>query len=188
MQTETVIPIFPLGLVLLPQMFLPLHIFEERYKLMTRLCIEQNKEFGIVYFNGKQFETIGCTARIERIVKRYDDGRMDILTQGEHRFVIRRLIDEKAYLQASVGYFDDEDNRETEELNTLVDVGLELLEEWGRLIGHSTDYSFAANLDIKTISFLIAYNDGFTPVEKQGFLEMTSTRERIIQGVHKYTA
>ena len=47
MHSETTIPIFPLGLVLLPEMSLPLHIFEERYKLMTKVCREQNLEFGI---------------------------------------------------------------------------------------------------------------------------------------------
>ena len=65
----------------------------------------------------------------------------------------------------------------------LVAVGLELLEELDDLMSKRTDYSFASDLDIKTVSFLMAYNDAFTPVEKQGFLEMTSTRERIIQGV-----
>ena len=55
MQPETVIPLFPLGLVLLPQMPLPLHIFEERYKLMIGECIENNTAFGVVYFNGYGF-------------------------------------------------------------------------------------------------------------------------------------
>jgi ATP-dependent Lon protease len=52
MHPEAIIPIFPLGLVMLPEMSLPLHIFEERYKSMTKACIDQQKEFGIVYFSG----------------------------------------------------------------------------------------------------------------------------------------
>ena len=46
------IPLFPLGVVLLPEMLLPLHIFEERYKLMISECIEEDKPFGIVLFDG----------------------------------------------------------------------------------------------------------------------------------------
>ena len=183
MESETTIPLFPLGVVLLPTMILPLHIFEERYKLMINECIGQDKEFGIVYTDDKETWERGCTAKTMKVIKRYDDGRMDILTQGEQRFVIKRLIDDKAYLQASVVYFDDAEEKKTEDLDKLVTVGLELLEELDGLLGKRTDYSFASNLDLKTISFLIAYNDGFTPVEKQGFLEMTSSRERITQSV-----
>ena len=183
MESETTIPLFPLGVVLLPTMILPLHIFEERYKLMISECIVQDKEFGIVYTDDNETREKGCTAKTIKVIKRYDDGRMDILTQGEQRFVIRRLIDDKAYLQASVVYFDDADDRKTEELNKLVGVGLGLLGELDGLVGKSTDYSFTSDFDLKTISFLIAYNDAFTPVEKQGFLEMTSSRKRIIQSV-----
>jgi hypothetical protein len=47
------IPLFPLGLVLLPGMQLQLHIFEERYKLMMSECLSGDKPFGIVQFDGK---------------------------------------------------------------------------------------------------------------------------------------
>ena len=64
MLSETIIPLFPLGLVLLPQMPLPLHIFEERYKLMIGECLESHTVFGVVFFIGSDIETIGCTASI----------------------------------------------------------------------------------------------------------------------------
>ena len=91
MPSTNIIPLFPLGLVLLPQMPLPLHIFEERYKLMIGECLEKKKEFGIVYFNGTDIQAIGCTASIQKVLKRYDDGRLDILTQGENRFEIKEM-------------------------------------------------------------------------------------------------
>ena len=68
--SQNTIPLFPLGLVLMPQMPLPLHIFEERYKLMIGECLAENKEFGIVYFNGTDIQSVGCTASIESILKR----------------------------------------------------------------------------------------------------------------------
>jgi len=183
MQSETTIPLFPLGVVLLPAMVLPLHIFEERYKAMIGECLRQDKEFGIVYADDKETMEKGCTAKTIKVIKRYDDDRMDILTQGEQRFEIKHLIDDKAYLQASVVYFNDAEEKKTEDLDKLVSAGLELLKELAHLMGKSTDYSLAPNLDFETISFLIAYNDGFIPSEKQRFLEMTSTRERITQSV-----
>ena len=185
MQFETVIPIFPLGLVLLPQMSLPLHIFEERYKLMTRTCIEQHKEFGIVYFNGKDFETIGCTARIEKILKRYDDGRLDIMTRGAKRFAIKELLDEKPYLQAKIDYFDDqpkgEENREA--LQKLADRGIQLLKKINPLTQQYNEDQFTNQPDGKSVSFLMAACDGFSLQEKQRFLEMTSTAQRLRKAV-----
>ena len=86
MQSRITIPLFPLGLVLLPQMPLPLHIFEERYKLMIGECLEKNEEFGIVYFNGTDIQAIGCTASIQRVLKRYDDGRAGYLDPGGESF------------------------------------------------------------------------------------------------------
>ena len=185
MQFETVIPIFPLGLVLLPQMSLPLHIFEERYKLMTRTCMEQHKEFGIVYFNGKDFETIGCTARIEKILKRYDDGRLDIMTRGAKRFAIKELLDEKPYLQAKIDYFDDqpkgEENREA--LQKLADRGIQLLKKINPLTQQYNEDQFTNQPDGKSVSFLMAACDGFSLQEKQRFLEMTSTVQRLRKAV-----
>ena len=108
MQSETTIPIFPLGLVLMPRITLPLHIFEERYKLMIADCLKEDKEFGIVYYNATDIQTAGCTAKILKIIERYDDGRLDILTRGQQRFRIKEILDRKAYLEARITYFDDE--------------------------------------------------------------------------------
>jgi len=67
---------------------LPLHIFEERYKLMIAECMERHAAFGIVFFNGSDIQTTGCTASILKVLKRYHDGRLDILTHGEKRLVL----------------------------------------------------------------------------------------------------
>jgi Lon protease-like protein len=181
MAPETTIPLFPLGLVLLPAMVLPLHIFEERYTLMIGECLEQNTEFGIVYSDQKEIRKKGCTAKIVKVLRRYDDGRMDILTRGVKRFLIEEIFDEKPYLQARVAYFDDAVEEKSEELATLVNDGIELLQELDSLTGKRTDYNSVSKLDPKIISFLLAYNDEFTPAEKQEFLTMTSTRQRLIE-------
>jgi Lon protease-like protein len=103
------LPIFPLSFVLLPGMAVPLHIFEERYKQMLRDIGETAAEFGIVLARDEGILNIGCTARVERIVNRYEDGRVDLIAAGMRRFQIKSLNQERSYLRAEVEFFDDED-------------------------------------------------------------------------------
>ena len=102
------IPIFPLDVVLFPGIPLPLHIFEERYKLMMRECMEQHREFGVVMTRDDGVAAVGCTAAILQVVKQYADGRMDILTVGRTPFQMSDVFDEKPYLEADVEYLEDE--------------------------------------------------------------------------------
>jgi len=105
---QTLLPIFPLPLVLFPTIPLPLHIFEPRYKEMVTECLEQNAVFGIVHAKQEEMAEVGCTARILDVIKKYDDGRLDILTQGQRRFEIVRVNQERSFLRAEVTYFEDE--------------------------------------------------------------------------------
>jgi Lon protease-like protein len=183
MQSRITIPLFPLGLVLLPQMPLPLHIFEERYKVLIGECLANNKEFGIVYLNGTDIQAIGCTASIQKVLKRYEDGRLDILTRGENRFEISEMYDHKPYLEASVTLFDDELEDNTTASQKLADNGMNLLRQFAGISGVQSEYGFAEIMDIKSISFLIAGCEGFSYEEKQKFLEMSSTSERLEKSV-----
>ena len=108
MASDLLLPLFPLEVVLLPGATLPLHIFEERYKLMIGEALEGHSEFGIVLAKGRSLANLGCSAEIEKVVKRYEDGRLDILTAGRRRFEILFLDDQKPYLQAAVHFIDDE--------------------------------------------------------------------------------
>ena len=128
--TEThQIPLFPLGLVLLPDMLLPLHIFEERYKQMVTECLAEERSFGIVLFDGQAIHPVGCLARISEVLERYDDGRMDIMTKGGARFVIRELVEDKAYMEARVLFFDDDKEANGDDLAAVIDHALNLLRE-----------------------------------------------------------
>ncbi len=106
---EQFLPLFPLSLVLLPAMPLPLHIFEDRYKEMMADIIPTAKEFGVVLAQEDGIVNIGCTAMVERVVKRYPDGRLDLLAIGQRRFRIGALDTDRNYLRAEVSYFNDED-------------------------------------------------------------------------------
>ena len=102
-------PIFPLPLVLLPTELAPLHIFEERYKRMINLCIEDATEFGIVWLGDDGLAEVGCTARITELIDRMDDGRMNILVRGERPFRLLRRVDDLPYPAGDIEVLEDDD-------------------------------------------------------------------------------
>ncbi len=114
MATE-LLPLFPLGVVLFPRTHLPLHIFEERYKQMINECVDQRSEFGVVLAAENGVVRTGCTAVVERVTKRYPDGRMDILVVGVRRFEIESLDTDKPYLRGRVTFFNDEESEAVSE-------------------------------------------------------------------------
>jgi Lon protease-like protein len=102
------IPLFPLQVVVFPRTPLPLHIFEDRYKKMVGNAIRDQTEFGIVLAKDEGIVNTGCTVIVEKVVKNYPDGRLDIVTIGRRRFEILFLNEESEYLQGEVEYFDDD--------------------------------------------------------------------------------
>ena len=86
------IALFPLNVVLLPGTSLPLHIFEPRYRQMVNDCLEEKTEFGMLLAMPKGVARVGCTAEIVEVVKRYPDGRIDILTVGRAPFRVAELF------------------------------------------------------------------------------------------------
>ena len=112
-------PIFPLQIVVFPGDSLNLHIFEPRYKELVNECYEDNQIFGIPTFFKNTKLTYGTTIKIDKIEKRYPDGKMDIRTTGIDVFRIIKLfknIPGKLYSKANVNYIVQQDNG-LEELN-----------------------------------------------------------------------
>src|ERR1700681_4623353 len=106
--TAARIPLFPLNIVLFPGQAVPLHIFEQRYRLMTSHCIETQSPFGIVFAHEENLAEIGCTALIIKTLKEYEDGRSDILTAGQSAFRLIRTDEEKAYMEATVEFLEED--------------------------------------------------------------------------------
>ena len=102
------LPLFPLNTVLFPGQMLPLHIFEDRYRLMIRRCLAEDLPFGVVLI--KRGTEVGTEAEphevgtIARILKssHQSDGTIDIITVGQERFCIDRLIHDQPYLRGEV--------------------------------------------------------------------------------------
>jgi len=108
------IPLFPLNLVMLPKMILPLHLFEERYKEMLAYCVDRESPFGIVMLNGvdvttgePSYHSVGCTAEFVR-VDPTKDGRYNVHVAGEERFRVLDTHDGMDFRMALVETFDDE--------------------------------------------------------------------------------
>ena len=183
MIVNELVPIFPLGIVMLPEQLIPLHIFEERYKLMIGECLADDKVFGIVYFDGRKMCSAGCSARVEEVLKKYPNGRLDIATRGDRRFIVGQLDESKSYLQATVDYFDDDPEEPDADMQRDARRGIMLLNQVAGLEPHKKSLDLADGADFKSISFLLAGNAGFNAPEKQKFLEMTSTRKRLQKSV-----
>jgi Lon protease-like protein len=105
-------PLFPLGLVLIPHELVPLHIFEERYKLMIGECIEEDSEFGIIWLSDEGLKDVGCSARVTKVLERFEDGRMNVLVEGTTPFRLLRRIDDLPYPAGDVEPLADDDQRE----------------------------------------------------------------------------
>ncbi len=174
---SSLLPIFPLELVLLPGVPLPLHIFEPRYKEMIAECLEKKKPFGVVRASSEGVADIGCTAEIMSVTKKYDDGRMDILTRGVERFEVIEVNDERSFLQAEISLVQDEDEDEPGKPATeMVTQAVRLHAEIAKLAGAEPTGpdEHAGNL-----SFLLA---GSLPLDldfKQNLLSTLSEAKRL---------
>ena len=101
------IPIFPLGIVVYPGEELNLHIFEPKYKQLISECFETKKPFGIPAVINDRLSEMGTLVEVKEISKVYDDGKMDIKTEGHQVFKILEVIKElpdKLYSGAIVTY------------------------------------------------------------------------------------
>ncbi|MBA4197018.1 MAG: peptidase S16 [Chitinophaga sp.] len=101
------IPVFPLNLVVYPGESLNLHIFEPRYKQLINECFVEKKLFGIPVVIENNLTDLGTLIAIKEIVKVYEDGRMDVKTEGIKIFKVLETIQsipDKLYAGAIVSY------------------------------------------------------------------------------------
>ena len=171
---STLLPLFPLDLVLLPGTPLPLHIFEPRYREMISECLDRSQHFGVLSGKEQELSEIGCTAEILTVTKKYEDGRMDIVTEGRVRFEVLQLNQERSFLQGEVIYLRDEPGTASQEE---IAQALKLHTEIMTLAGAEPERSSEVNEG--QLSFHLA---GSLPLDldfKQSLLGMTSEAERL---------
>ena len=168
------IPLFPLELVLFPGRSLPLHIFEPRYREMTQDCLETKSPFGIVLTQSNAIAQTGCTAFIVKVLKRYDDGRSDILTIGQRVFRLLRTYNEKSYVEADVTFLEEDEQQAESEISQRLE---QLFDQCHRVLYKQEAPRFQAEEN-----FSFAFHVGAKlPLElefRQSLLELRSEAER----------
>jgi Lon protease-like protein len=166
-------PLFPLGIVMLPSELVPLHIFEERYKLMIGECLDEEREFGIVWLSDDRLSEVGCAGRITQVLEKMDDGRMNILVQGTRPFRLVERIPDLPYPAGTIELLEDD---EPEAPAEVVDAAREryaaLVE---RVTDRRPDDSELQALD----SYGMAATIEFAPSPKQELLEERSEPKRL---------
>jgi Lon protease-like protein len=167
-------PLFPLGLVLLPEEVVPLHIFEDRYKRMIGDCMEEDSEFGIVWLSDDGLKEIGCTAKIAQLLERMEDGRMNILVRGSMPFRLMRRIEDLPYPAGDIELLDEEQLAEPDE--TLAD---EARERYAELVERITDERPDAEQLAGLGAYGMAATIDFALDAKQALLEARSEDQRM---------
>ena len=181
------IPLFPLpNVVLFPGVMLPLHIFEERYKTMINACVDENSPFGVVLFVGETESSstirgVGVLGRVAQ-VEHLDDGRMNILVEGEARFRIVEFVEDKGPTwTARVELVDDLHEPDSVLQPMGEDLARRYLEAYQK--GLELTGKEPGELHLPTsavdLAFMVAYVLDMEQEDKQSLLEMTSASERL---------
>ncbi|MGH7567421.1 MAG: LON peptidase substrate-binding domain-containing protein, partial [Gemmatimonadales bacterium] len=198
------LPIFPLPLVLFPGATQPLHIFEPRYRRLLADCLESDKRFGIAYVPPPATDAsessgppppppvlalaiapapgaVGCVARIHS-AQSLPDGRSNILTVGERRFVLLEWLPaDRPYGMGRIEEFDDEpvDLVEAGALAGDVRAGFARLAAALAVLTDRGAEETELPTDPQRLSFQVAAALELEPALKRDLLALRDTRTRL---------
>jgi Lon protease-like protein len=169
------IPIFPLSTVVFPGEQLNLHIFEPRYIQLVNECAVQKKPFGIPVVVKNKVEELGTLVEIKEIAKTYDDGKLDIRTEGTAVFRILEIVKElpeKLYSGAIVDYPQNNFQRK-EKITKLIIKGIR---ELHTLLNLFKDFS---KPDDQLNSYDMAHHAALSLEEEYEFLGLLREDQRL---------
>ncbi len=175
------IPLFPLNLVLFPQSKLPLHIFEERYKNMITMCMQESRPFGINLMSNNNISSIGSTAEVVNKFNVLPNGEMDIVIKGKARYELKNynlstegyFIGDVVYLEDETGYDKDDFNKAVECYNKIIDAAYKGTIEKV----NATDLKWIDGSE--SVSFFMAQKCGLNLLERQQMLEIDKEQDRL---------
>lgn len=169
------IGLFPLGIVVLPGERAALHIFEPRYKDLIGKCLEDERDFGIVLTDAAGMRQIGTLVSVVEVLERFEDGRINVVVEGNDRFELVEVKDERSYLTADTEPFEDSEELPGPEAYEAC------LTEYRRVVT-------AASLDLEEpaagyrgLAFQIAAQIELASAAKQQILELRSEVARLAQ-------
>ena len=179
--TGTRFSIFPLsGVILYPGLRLPLHIFEPRYRAMVSDALARDRRLAMIQpqFSGSYspLYEVGCVGRIAE-VEALDDGRYNIVLEGEHRFrVIRELDVTTPFRQVMADVIEEPRDQA---LSAVERAGFEAAaREFADLQGYSVDWDSVARLDDVSLINGVSQIAPFDPAAKQALLEVADINQR----------
>lgn len=172
------IPIFPLNLVVFPDSKYPLHIFEERYKILIEKCLREKTGFGIVASFERKISDVGVYVIIDSVIKVYDNGESDIIVAGLERFLINSTSTHPdGYYIAEVEKYSDIESTYDERLFESL---RNEFEETVELANYNLEVSFWNNLHItKNKSYKIAEKSGLSIDQQQELLILRKESQRL---------
>jgi Lon protease-like protein len=166
-------PLFPLGLVALPNEAIPLHIFEERYKTMMNECLEKEHEFGIVWLSDEGLREIGCACAIEEVLERMEDGRMNLLARGTRPF---RVLERQGHLAYPAGVVEFVEDRPDVPDSDLLSAAHQA---YADLVKRATDRDLDGEELAGMTAYAMAATVDFGLDAKQGLLDLRSENARL---------
>ena len=169
------VPIFPLGIVVFPGEKLNLHIFEERYKQLVNQCFAEKKPFGIPVVIQDRIAEMGTVVGITEIVKVYEDGKMDIRTEGLTIFKVLEIIKtvpDKLFSGAIVDYPASNDAKNVVMMRRI----LAQIRELHKLLNVTKDFK---KPDEELLSYDIGHHAGLSLEEEYEFLGLMHESQRL---------
>lgn len=183
------ISILLLDMVLFPGMPLPLHIFEPRYRLMIQRCLNEDGVFGVALPmpETQQFPHIlpvgvGTSAHITQVFP-LPEGRFNLQTSGQQRFLIRNVQIVDDYPVAEIDWIDDFPTKQN--LDALVDHVNDMAQKYFQGLAAESGLDLSGQDPIKLpddpykLSMWVAAALPMQAFEKQPLLELTSTSSRL---------
>ncbi len=177
------LPLFPLQVVLFPGSSLPLHIFEERYKILIEESLRGSSEFGIALVTDQKIAEVGCTALVRAVARRYEDGRLDIVVEGKRRFRLRRYDQDRApYL---VGWVEFLPMSDTPADRGLSGDTIHLYNKLVSMVYKGKVQAVGPEHPQMGLSFQLAQKVGMDLTQRQTLLETESEDDRLLI-LHQY--
>lgn len=168
------VPVFPLSIVVYPGERLNLHIFEPRYKQLINDSFKNKKPFGIPAVIDDKVNEMGTLVQVTEISQVYEDGKLDIKTEGLRVFRILELINElpeKLYSGAIVTYPGNEDRGNRTLMNGIV----QAVKELHKLLKIEKKFS---KPDAAVWSYDVAHHAGMSLQEEYELLELLHESQR----------
>lgn len=169
------IGLFPLGIVLLPGERVPLHIFEPRYRELIGECLDEDREFGLVLSDDDGIRKVGTTATVVEVLERFEDGRLNVVVEGQERFRVIAETEGRSFRTARVSPVDDGPEEPSDQ-----DVE-RCLAAYRRVAEEADAEVEEPGPETASLAYWLAARVDFGAEVKQEILELHTERERVVK-------